>query len=341
MRLELKEVMAVLAFLLIFFAPAFFGVEDISLPERRPRGEVLFSGDIMLGRNVEVLMKRFGSDYPFEKIQAVLSRAVGVVGNLEGPIPEVHVPTPSGSTRFSFASSTVGPLERNNFSVLSLGNNHTLDYGDRAHERTVSLLSDRGIASVGHAVAIDSRSYVRRAIGGMPFVFFSFNATYPVFSADEATGLVAKESDPHTFSVVLMHWGEEYSLRASEKERALARSFIDQGADLIIGHHPHVVQGIDMYKDRPIFHSLGNFIFDQYFSQDVEEGLLVRLRARGTSGLSYELMPLQSIRSQPMLMTEPERSAFLSKLAERSNQSIRQFIVKGILTVPSPLVGRE
>ena len=106
----------------------------------------------------------------------------------------------------------------------------------------------------------------------------------------------------------------------------------DRGADAIIGHHPHVVQDIQVYQGVPVFYSLGNFVFDQYFSSAVQEGLLLKLTLT-EAGANYELIPTTSIgsRSRPQLMSPYEREHFLTGLATRSAPKLRTQIHSGYL----------
>jgi poly-gamma-glutamate synthesis protein (capsule biosynthesis protein) len=97
--------------------------------------------------------------------------------------------------------------------------------------------------------------------------------------------------------VVNIHWGDEYKTISNARQRALAHRMIDAGADIIIGHHPHVVEEMEIYHNRPIFYSLGNFVFDQYFSKETQEGLAVGVVA-STSSISLTIFPLQSVQSQ-------------------------------------------
>jgi len=91
---------------------------------------------------------------------------------------------------------------------------------------------------------------------------------------------------------VNIHWGEEYDQNADKIQQAIAHQLIDAGADAIVGHHPHVVQEVETYKGKPIFYSLGNFVFDQYFLDEAQEGLAVSLDILGDK-INYSLYPLR------------------------------------------------
>ena len=144
----------------------------------------------------------------------------------------------------------------------------------------------------------------------------------------EALETIEQQNEPPRTIIVLIHWGTEYSLKSSPAQQSLAHQLIDAGADLIIGHHPHVVQDIEQYNDKLIFYSLGNFIFDQYFSNEVQQGLLVGLEFQDKQ-LVFDLLPIQSKLSQPFLMEGNIRETFLKRLAGRSSPSLSTDIELG------------
>jgi poly-gamma-glutamate synthesis protein (capsule biosynthesis protein) len=131
-----------------------------------------------------------------------------------------------------------------------------------------------------------------------------------------------------------MHWGIEYKIVNSPAQQQLAHLIIDNGADLIIGHHPHVVQNIEEYKGKLIFYSLGNFIFDQYFKEEVQQGLAVGWEIYPQKYV-FNLFPLQSKLSQPDLMSDQEKMEFLAQLAKNSSLSLEAQIKSGKIEVNS------
>ncbi len=120
--------------------------------------------------------------------------------------------------------------------------------------------------------------------------------------------------------VVNIHWGTEYEHEYNTTQSITAHALSDSGADVIIGHHPHVVQGLEIYKNKLIFYSLGNFIFDQYFSSDTQTGLSLGLSidAKTKKGSVY-LFPLYSEASKVMLYSGQDKMKFLQKFVEWSN----------------------
>jgi gamma-polyglutamate biosynthesis protein CapA len=292
--------------------------------------EILFVGDVMLGRYVRTLSEQHGLAYPFEKIKDVLQAVDFVVANLEGPIITNAPYTPLSGFQFSFVPEVAPLLAQNNVDLVSLGNNHGYDFGKEGYAETQHYLEASGIASVGNAVSV-STSTVLRKLGDRTYAFVSFNVTFPSFKEGEALELIRAMRMKGQLPIVLVHWGNEYELLSSLQQRTLAHAMVDAGASTIVGHHPHVVQEIELYNNVPIFYSLGNFIFDQYFSTDVQEGLAVKAIFADES-VQFDIVPLRSIYSQPFVMQEAERGAFLQRLSARSS-TLSKEIVSGAFVV--------
>ena len=165
--------------------------------------------------------------------------------------------------------------------------------------------------------------------------FLAFNQIFPFIAKEEEiikTIKTVKSLNPDNFLIISLHWGEEYKLINSSAQQKLAHQLIEAGADLIIGHHPHVVQNIEKYQGKLIFYSLGNFIFDQYFSPDTQQGLAVGLEIY-PKNLVYQLFPLQINLSQPVLMKQNRTSEFLIQLAKRSDDKLVDEIKDGIIKI--------
>lgn len=262
---------------------------------------LLFVGDIMLGRYVETLMKRNGEDYPFAQAETTLQSADAVVGNLEGPIVTDHRQTPDDSLHFSFASTVAPLLKRHNIDYVTLANNHGFDEGEAGFLETQSYLQAAGVGAFGSGREVGDVSPLHDLINGHEVVFVGFHATQSSFPRDAAATLLktTRAQYPEAFLAVVVHWGAEYQTTANAFQRSLGHAFIDAGADAVIGHHPHVVQNVEDYQGKPIYYSLGNFIFDQYFSSDVQHGLAVKVTLDDNEA-QYEELPFESVRSQPL-----------------------------------------
>lgn len=294
---------------------------------------ILSVGDIMLGRYVETLMNNAGENFPFEKISQFLRGIDIVSGNLEGTIIKDHKQTSDFSTKFSFSPRVAKTLRLNNFNLVSLANNHALDYGENGLKETNDFLKQFEIATSGHPSKIEETNVVTRDVRGQKIAFASFNFTNPYPKEQEAYELVKNLKEKNNFVVVNIHWGEEYALKANDFQKIVAHKLIDSGADLIIGHHPHVVQEIEQYKNRIIFYSLGNFIFDQYFSKHTQEGLAIGTTLNDEE-VAYRLFPIDIVQSQPSLMTGARAREWLGELSTRSDSALIEQLKSGMIVIP-------
>ena len=292
---------------------------------------ILFVGDIMLDRGVEYLMNKNSVYYPFEKINQFLRGVDVVVGNLEGPIVKNPPNFPDDSLKFAFSSDVIEGLAFSNFNLLSLANNHTFNIGETGLEETKKFLKKSNINFVGHPIKCNEDFLFEKG----DIVFLAFNKTFPFnCSDDEVIEIVnkIKSANPEKFSIIIFHWGEEYQSKSSIAQQKLAHKIIEAGADLIIGHHPHVVQDIEIYKGKLIFYSLGNFIFDQYALKETQQGLAVGLEIY-PNRLIYRFFPIKSYLSQPCLMERGETKEFLRKLASGSHSQLVDQIKNGIIEI--------
>lgn len=320
--------------------------EETESESSQPKTSLLFVGDIMLDRGVEYQIQKAGNDffYPFKKIHSFLKKFDIVFGNLEGPIVKEPPYFSDESFKFAFHKETAKALKRANFGVLSLANNHTDNMGWGGLRETRFLLGEQGIDYVGEPSGCSQDAVLQKG----RVHFLAFNKTYHFNCSDEAIANVVRGvrlQNPEGFLVVSIHWGEEYQLKSSASQKDLGHKIIEAGANLIIGHHPHVVQEVELYKEKLIFYSLGNFIFDQQFSTQTQQGLAVGLELSsyflspsGESGQTavLQLFPVYIGLSQPFLMEKSEANAFLQGLALKSSPKLVDKIKKGIIEVAIP-----
>ncbi len=293
---------------------------------------LLFTGDIMLDRGVAVWLKKEGVFYPFREISQLL-RGVDILGgNLEGPIVEERIQFSRHSLTFNFDSAVVEALSQAKFNLMNLANNHTLNRGRSGLEQTQSFLEAAGISWVGDPARCER---LANFFEEEKVAFLAFDQTLSLSCSDEEIeGMIkeVKELSQLKYLVVLFHWGQEYCLKNSSRQQELAHRVIEAGADLVIGSHPHVVQNIEKYQGRLIFYSLGNFIFDQYFSEETQQELVLGVEL-SPKEVIFHLFPVWSELSQPRLMDSLAKKDFLDDLAQRSSAGLGDFIKTGIITV--------
>lgn len=252
---------------------------------------MVFVGDIMLDRGVEASVNRtYGGDFSklFEKATLVRDADIAFA-NLEGPV------TDKGNnvgSKYSFQMNpNVLPVIKNiGFDIVSFANNHVGDWNIEGFTDTLNRLKNNDIVFVGAGTTKPEAERVKIIEkNGIKIGFLAFSDVGPNWiKATETNPGILLASDPDRleiikaaksqvdFLVVSYHWGDEYK-PFNARQKTLAESSIDAGADLIIGHHPHVIQDYAEYNGKLIFYSLGNFMFDQPFSSETLRGLVVSL----------------------------------------------------------------
>lgn len=240
---------------------------------------ILFVGDMFFDRYIRKIVETAGADYVFSCIYPLLSRADFVVGNLEGPITD-NASVASGTKpdsldhfRFTFPPSVAEALKRNNISVVNLGNNHIANFGREGIQRTKDYLNAVGVAYFG-GVSTDEPVY-RKDASGIPLSFVSYNQFGGSSDTDVADVIRLEKSVGRTV-LVYAHWGEEYS-STTPRMKETAKLFAEAGANAVIGSHPHVVLESEYIGNTLVYYSLGNFIFDQYWNDEVSHGRAVLL----------------------------------------------------------------
>lgn len=264
---------------------------DINLVNNNNHGTMVFVGDIMLSRGIgEIMAKQNNWLYPFKYVREYLQKADLVFGNLEGPI------SGRGQNQGSIYSFNADPyaaqsLTDSNFTVLSVANNHIFDYGRNAFLDTLAVLRLSEIDAVGGGINFeDAHRPVIRDVKGTKVAFLGYTNLLPRSRGAEDSVPAISYLDEKVMKrdietaktladivVVSLHWGDEYETKHNDFQERVAHSVIDAGASLIVGHHPHVVQEVEEYRGGYIAYSLGNFIFDQNFSEDTNKGLILEV----------------------------------------------------------------
>ena len=261
----------------------------------KPQSEkIIFVGDIMLDRGVEAVTNEFGGgnyNFPFLKIADYLSGADLTVGNLEGPVSDKGY---NIGSIYSFRDNpkAIDGLKSAGFDLVSLANNHMFDYTRAALEDTFSLLEDAGIGYTGAGFskeeALEPKVFTLSDGTKIAFLAFSNLGSKNWEAQTSTAGLawldqenlensIAKARTEADIVVTIFHWGEEYQNLSNDEQKRFAHLAIDFGADLVVGHHPHVAQEMEQYKGKYIAYSLGNFVFDQSFSKETMEGLALEV----------------------------------------------------------------
>jgi len=263
-------------------------------------------GDIMLGGTAAPEMLKYGYDYPFEPTKDILKQAQIVFGNLEGPLTDAGTAEAAKQYVFRSPPDMVAPaLARAGFNVVSLANNHTLDYGPAGLEDTRAALEKAGIRHVGAGRNdIEARQPVYMMADGVTVAVLAYSLTFPeeFWAGPDKAGTafgherhvradVATARATADIVVVSFHWGQEGKTELRDYQTQLAHAAIDAGASAVLGHHPHILQGVEQYKHGVILYSLGNFAFGSY-SNTATRSAVALLTFRDRQWRELKMVPL-------------------------------------------------
>jgi poly-gamma-glutamate capsule biosynthesis protein CapA/YwtB (metallophosphatase superfamily) len=177
---------------------------------------------------------------------------------------------------FTFPLQTASELFNENIKLVNLGNNHTLNQGQQGLEDTEKYLANAGVGFFGDPKNQDFRFKIYD-VSKLKVAFVNFDQFMPEAEKQTLSDIGNVKAQGADVVILYTHWGTEFVAEPSQKIKNLAHGFVDVGADLIIGSHPHVVQTEEIYKNKTIYYSLGNFIFDQYFDDNTQKGMGVEV----------------------------------------------------------------
>jgi poly-gamma-glutamate synthesis protein (capsule biosynthesis protein) len=302
------------SFLLYFILPKSLSLDYLSskpIPTPTPTPTPISTaviglvGDLGLGRHITSTARAKNNfNWSFENISSWLQVNDFNLANLESPIIES---CPEGKTgTFTFCGDTQFlPFLKPNKFIFNLANNHIFNYGQKGFSQTKSFLNSFSLPYFySHT---PESEFTTTTINGITFGFLGFDyITNPNYDDQELISLIKKYNSSVDWLIVSIHWGNEYLPQAEKWRIKLGREMVDAGADIIHGHHPHVWQNFEIYQDKPIFYSFGNFVFDQSWSYETSHSQIARLTVSKDKIISQELFPIEiDFNSQPKIIWTP------------------------------------
>lgn len=304
-------------------------------------------GDIMLSRKVETWINNNGLDYPVRKVADFLADADVTFANLESPLSDQGTKLPGKGIWFRGNPQNVETLVMAGVDLVTLANNHMMDYDEQALLQTIEVLDEANIANIGAGADITSATapYMQE-INGVKIAWLAysemadlyFSVSYPrrlQASADEpgispyVENAVIEDieavRDQADVVILTLHWGVEYNYTPEAYQQMAARKYIDAGADIILGHHPHCIQGVETYNGGLIVYSMGNFIFDQEWSQQTMEGVALKLEVSPLGWKSARIYPVLITAGQPDIVSGEEGTSIMERMIDISATFGTQF----------------
>jgi len=292
-----------------------------------PSAGVLISavGDCTLGsthRTFAAQLARQNDDlsYPFSGVRNVLSEDDLTIANLETPLTKR--PRRAGlAAAFRGEPRYARMLQLGSVELVDLANNHSHDCGGKGHQDTLAALQRAGVGAFGR------ERVHKQTVRGLEVVNLGFTGGH-LEVLEMMRRAVAEHKTDERLLIVSFHWGGEYSIKPTPVQYVLARAAVDAGADLVLGHHPHVLQGIEHYRGKRIVYSLGNFVFGGDSKPDDLDSIIYQARFASRDGRivqTEERIVAVSISSssgrndyRPKILRGAERQRVLDKLERRS-----------------------
>lgn len=301
-----------------------------------------FVGDVLLGSTVAGLLERHGYDYPYAHVKEQLQQADLTIANLETPITDRGEPADKEYV-YRSSPSVLPAFREAGFDVVNLANNHILDYGKEGLLDTFRHLKEADIAYVGagkngqeaFAPAYFERNGIRIAVLGFSHVVPTTDwkardmserepsghpGVAPTYDHTRPVEVIERAGEHADLVIVLVHWGKEREELPADYQVDLARRYINAGADLIVGTHPHVLQSYEHYKGKWIAYSLGNFIFTTNQNPKTWDSSILEATCSKSGDCELRITPVLTKAAQPIVMEGQEGEALLTRIDELSER---------------------
>lgn len=281
---------------------------------------LIVTGDIIPARVTDDRIRKHGVDYPFRNISSYLQGADITVSNLESPLID-NCPRNLEGMKFCGVSDFSNAMSRAGIDVVGLENNHIGNYGQKG-----ILETETNLTKVNIEYATFSKPAFRK-IKGINFGFLAANFVGNRTDKNSLSEAIIAMKTKCDVCVVMPHWGREYTALpesapgiAPDDPIEIGHFMIDSGADLILGNHPHNVQGVEKYKEGFISYAHGNFIFDQEWSNETKEGVIGQyiFWKKKLIDVSFKPIIIEDY-SSPRIATDSEAIKILGVMKKSSN----------------------
>ena len=305
----------------------------------QPKGDVSIAvtGDVMFARNMEGVLSSDSS--PFAGVSNVTSNVDLLIINFENAATHSENAV-KGDVPLKCDPKYVPLAKANNRTIATLANNHVCDYGFTGMRDTIKYLKDAGITPMGagenasdaHKSVtqninnrditvlnyMDSNNFAEYDYQSLPYANDS-SPGYSAYNSEDAKKQISEaRGNGSDFIMVSMHFGNEYSMSPNTDQEKIAHELIDYGADIVVGAHPHVPQGVEMYKGKPICYSLGNFMFDLGTESTLND-YMIKVELVNDTGV-LTLYPVNINGYLPHIMGSDDGKTFLNGLSPQCKE---------------------
>ena len=320
-------------------------VVDLLEESQEPQNlSISLIGDILMDGSVRAHINKNGFNYPWDGVRNYFQKDDITIGNLETSITNNGTKWPNKQFNFRSDPRNIKAMEEAGIDVVSLANNHSLDYGYNGLIDTLGYIDNSKIKRVG--AGHNKKDAMKGTIiekNGVKMGIIGFSRVVPDvkwYATDKRAGLVGAY-DPHIeevlgrvreirdevdILVLSIHWGVERSDTPRKQEMDLAKRLVDSGVDIVMGHHPHVLQGIEIYKGKPIFYSLGNFVFGTS-AELTSNTMIAQVNLVEKNIDNVKIIPCEIVRGRPIPLHKEkkiEKINYLYKISKSFNTDIDQ-----------------
>ena len=296
-----------------------------------------FAGDTMASGTVASYLRNNGYQYPWKQVRKELIKSDLTMVNLETPVSERGE---AEHKQYAYRShpDLIKGMDWAGIDIVTVANNHSLDYGRQAFNDTLNHLNEFNIHYVGGGLN-EQQAYQHKVLNikGKDISFVAFSRVLPSvswYARDNRSGLasgyqlermydVVKKASIHSdLTVVYLHWGKELANEPEPKEKGIAHHLIDLGADLVIGSHPHVLQGFEFYKGKLIAYSLGNFLFTTSYQKVARQSGILHVTIEPDHTQKAKLIPIILAKGTILFPKAEEKEEILKRMEQFSTNGV-------------------
>ncbi|MDN4077185.1 CapA family protein [Paenibacillus polymyxa] len=297
-----------------------------------------FIGDVQFSGKVEQRLEQNGFDFPYQYLGSLFHKDDLTIANLETPVTTNGVGALNKTYVYKSSPKALTAMAAAGIDAVNLANNHILDQGTSGLLDTLNYLDEKGIAHAGagrnakeaYAPHYFERNGIKIALLGatrvMPEANWNAGAQQPgVAGAYDSTAIVRSIREARNQAdlvIVVAHWGKERATALEPHQTELSHAFIDAGADLVVGGHPHVLQGMEQYKGKWIAYSTGNFIFSKSTVPATWDTAIFQATCTRNGDCKMKLTPYRADLGQPIPLKDAEASKILQKVAALSPSNV-------------------
>ncbi|SEA99985.1 poly-gamma-glutamate synthesis protein (capsule biosynthesis protein) [Thalassobacillus cyri] len=295
-----------------------------------------FTGDVLFAWSLEQTVAEKGYEYPFQHVKEYFLQDDFTFVNFETPATERGTKEDK-IYNFRTHPDAMDALANVGVDGVALANNHTLDFGIDGLLDTLHFADEAGLAAIGGG-ANESQAYqgYETTIQDKKVAFLNFSKVLPYidwyavgdrpgvasgYQMDRVIRIIEETKQTSDYVFVQIHWGKEKDTQFNESEQAYAHAMIDAGADGIIGSHPHVLQGFEIYKGKLIAYSLGNFLFPDYVKGETAQTGVLQLEIDENEELTYRFLP--HFIKNDVIQPHPDANGLAQALEQRSAPGIK------------------